>query len=141
MTTKRRGRQRADIETQHRELREMVAAIEATGELMQLVPLLEALRTQLQAHFAGEERADGGLVEAVGASAPRHLRRLDELLGEHARLLEAVDELIARGRTLVNGAVRDLVRDTRAVSRQLERHEARETELLTDAIYADIGGG
>jgi len=141
MTTKRRGRQRADIEMQHRELREMVAAIEATVELTQLVPLLEELRAELQAHFADEEREDGGLAEAVGASAPRHLRRLDELLGEHARLLEAVDELIARGRTLVNGAVRDLLRDTRAASRQLKRHEARETELLTDAVYADIGGG
>ena len=55
MTTKRRGRQRADIEMQHRELREMVAAIEATVELTQLVPLLEELRAELQAHFADEE--------------------------------------------------------------------------------------
>ena len=141
MEPKRRRPHHADIETQHRELRHMLGAIEATSELSQLVPLLERLRTELRAHFADEEREDGGLAEAVGATAPRHLRRLGELLGEHRRLLDAVDELIARGRALMHDAVRDLLRDTGALSRQLKRHEARETALLTDALYADIGGG
>ena len=141
MESKHRRRRRADIETQHRELRELLGAVEASAELTQLVPLLEQLRSELQAHFADEEREEGGLAEAVGASAPRHLRRLEELLGEHAHLLETVDELIVRGGALLHGAVRDVVRDTRALGRQLRRHEARETELLTDAVYADIGGG
>ena len=141
MENKHRRRHRADIETQHRELREMLGAIEASAELTQLLPMLEQLRAELQEHFADEEREDGGLAEAVGATAPRHLRRLAELLDEHRRLLETVDELIVRGRTLVNGPGRDLVRDARAFSRQLKRHETRETELLTDAVYADIGGG
>ncbi len=141
MGTKRRRQPRADIETQHRELRHMLGAIEATTELAQLVPLLEELRDGLREHFADEEREDGGLAEAVGASAPRHLRRLDELLGEHRQLLETLDGLIARGRMLLDGSVSDVVRDARALSEQLKRHEARETELLTDAVYADIGGG
>ena len=141
MQSTRRRRHRPDIETQHRELREMLGAIEATDALNQLVPLLELLRAELQTHFADEEREDGGLAEAVGASAPRHLRRLGQLLDEHGRLLDAVEELIVRGRTLLNGSVRDLVRDTRDVSQRLKRHEAQETELLTDALYADIGGG
>ena len=141
MEPQRRRQQRPDLETQHRELREMLDAIEQTAELSQLVALLEELRTELRAHFVDEERGDGGLAEAVGTAAPRHLRRLEELLREHGRLLDGVDELIARGRTLMNDAVRDLVRDARALSRQLKRHEARETGLLTDALYADIGGG
>lgn len=141
MEKTRRRQPRADISAQHRELREMLGTIEATSELAQLVPLLETLRDDLQAHFADEERPEGGLAEAVGASAPRHLRRLAELMDEHGRLLETVEELILRGRTLMNGAVRELIHDARAVSEQLRRHEARETELLTDAVYADIGGG
>jgi Hemerythrin HHE cation binding domain len=141
METKRRRRPRADIAAQHRELREMLGAIEGTDELTRLLPLLEQLRDELREHFSDEEREDGGLADAVGSSAPRHLRRLGALLSEHRRLLETIDELIVRGRTLVDGPVRDLERDARALSRELKRHEAQETELLTDAVYADIGGG
>jgi Hemerythrin HHE cation binding domain len=141
METRQRKRRRPDIAEQHRELRGMVQEIEDTGDIGRLVSLLQALRRELQQHFADEEREDGGLAEAVGASAPRHLRRLDGLFREHTQLLATTDQLIARGQALLDGMVQDVLRDARDLCGKLRQHEAQETELLTDAVLADIGGG
>lgn len=139
MAHKRQVR-RSRLLAQHGELRETLGMIEASGEAARLVPLLEDLRAELETHFAEEEGA-GGLAEAVGASAPRHMRHLEALLAEHRQLLAALDALLARGQALLTGPVREFVRETRALSRRLRRHEAQETELLSDAVHADIGSG
>ena len=128
------------IAEQHHELRQALALIDETGDLTRLVPLLRDLRTNLAAHFADEEREDG-LAQAVGPTAPHHLRRLEALLAEHAQLLASLDDLIDRGDSVLNGSVKQIVSDARALTRRLARHEAAETALLTDAVYADIGGG
>jgi hypothetical protein len=125
---------------QHRSLRETLGRIAATGELTHLVRLLEDLRAQLEPHFAEEEAADG-LVEAVGATAPQHLRHLDRLMAEHRVLLATLDRLIARGRALLSDTVGAYVGEVRALSRRLREHEAQETALLSDAVHADIGSG
>lgn len=135
---KRRGAPR--IAEQHHELRQALALIEATEELTRLVPLLQALRGDLAAHFADEEGEDG-LAQAVAPTAPHHLRRLEALLAEHRQLLASLDALIERGGALWQGPVQHLVGDAREFTRRLARHEAAETALLTDAVYADIGGG
>lgn len=134
----RRGAPR--IAEQHHELRQALAVIDATEDLARLVPLLRALHGALAAHFADEEREDG-LAQAVGPTAPHHLRRLDALFAEHAQLLASVDDLIQRGDAVVNDVVKQIVADTRDLTRRLARHEAAETALLTDAVFADIGGG
>lgn len=128
------------IAEQHHELRQALALIEAAADLTRLVPLLRNLRHDLAAHFADEEREDG-LAQAVGPTAPHHLRRLEALLAEHAQMLTSLDDLIQRGEAVLNGSVKQIVADTRALTRRLARHEAAETALLTDAVYADIGGG
>jgi hypothetical protein len=128
------------IAEQHHELRQALAEINATQELGRLVPLLRALRGELAAHFADEEREDG-LAQAVAPTAPHQLRRLDALFAEHAQLLKSLDDVIQRGDVVVNGVVKEIVTDTRDLTRRLARHEATETALLTDAVFADIGGG
>lgn len=139
MTHRRRGR-RSHLLAQHRSLRETLGLISATGELTRLVPLLEDLRAQLEAHFA-EEEAQDGLADAVGSSAPRHLRQLEHLMAEHRVLLDTLDALLARGRPMLAGPVREYVEEIRALSRRLRQHEAQETALLSDAVHADIGSG
>jgi len=134
----RRGAPR--IAEQHHELRQALALVDATEDLARLVPLLRDLRRDVAAHFAGEEREDG-LAQAVGPAAPHHLRRLEALLAEHARLLASLDDVIERGDALLSGSVKQVVDDVRALAQRLARHEAAETALLTDAVYADIGGG
>ena len=128
------------IAEQHHELRQTLALIDATEDLARLVSLLRELRGDLAAHFADEEREDG-LAQAVGPTAPHHLRRLEALLAEHAQLLVSLDGVIERGDALLAGPVKQTVGDARDLTRRLARHEAAETELLTDAVYADIGGG
>lgn len=118
----------------------MLALIDATGELKRLVPLLRELRDDLAAHFADEEREDG-LAQAIAPTAPHHLRRLEALLAEHRQLLASVDTLIERAGRLLAGPVQQLLDDARELTRRLARHQAAETALLTDAIYADIGSG
>jgi hypothetical protein len=125
---------------QHRSLRETLGRIAATGEITQLVRLLDDLRAQLEPHFAEEEAADG-LAEAVGAAAPQHLRHLDRLMAEHRVLLATLDGLIARGRALLSETVGAYVGEVRALGRRLREHEAQETALLSDTVHADIGSG
>jgi len=128
------------IAEQHHELRQALAVIDATNDLVRLVPLLRTLRSELAAHFADEEREDG-LAQAVAPTAPHHLRRLAVLFAEHAQLLASLDDVIQRGDAVVHGVVTQIVADARDLSRRLARHEAAETALLTDAVFADIGGG
>lgn len=125
---------------QHHELRQVLALIDGAATLEELVPLLRALRADLAAHFADEEREDG-LAQAVRPTAPQHLRRLEALLNEHPRLLAGLDDVIERGDRLLNGPVKQTLGDARSLTRRLAQHEAAETALLTDAVYADIGGG
>lgn len=139
MAQSRRGR-RSHLLAQHRSLRETMGLIAATGELTRLVPLLEDLRAQLEPHFAEEEREDG-LADAVGTTAPQHLRRLERLMDEHRVLLATLDGLVARGRAMLSDSVGTYLREVRALSRRLQQHEAQETALLSDAVHADIGSG
>ncbi len=131
----------AQLLHQHRDLRRLFNEVEAAatrpGEVM---PLLETLREALRAHFVDEE-GEGGLADAVRASAPWSLRRLDDLLAEHRELLEAADRLLARGRALLAGPLAEFAGETRALLRRLRQHEARETEVLSDAVHHDIGSG
>jgi hypothetical protein len=144
----KRGRKRTarspggarQIAEQHHELRQALAVIDATDDLIRLVSLLRTLRSDLAAHFADEEREDG-LAQAVAPTAPHHLRRLDALFAEHAQLLASLDDLIQRGEAAASGGGKQIVADARDLSRRLARHEAAETALLTDAVFADIGGG
>ncbi len=128
------------VEEQHRQLRQTLAQVEATSDLALLLTLLRRLRTQLREHFADEE-GDGGLADAVMDSAPERLRRLDALFAEHREFLDATDELIARVDTILNRTEAQVLGDVHALARRLHDHEARETELLTDAVFTDTGGG
>lgn len=118
----------------------MLALVDAAGTLEDLVPLLKGLRADLAAHFADEE-SDDGLTQAVNPTAPHHARRLETLLAEHAPLLASLDDLIHRGEGLLGGPVKEILTGARSLTRRLARHEAAETALLTDAVYADLGGG
>ncbi len=131
----------AQLLHQHRDLRRLFDEVEAAApHLGEVMPLLEALREALRAHFADEE-GEGGLAHAVGASAPWSLRRLEDLLAEHPELLDAADRLLARGRALLAGPLAEFTGETRALLRRLRQHEARETEVLSDALHHDIGSG
>src|SRR3972149_5988108 len=60
-----------------------------------------------------EEEGEDGRGRALGPAAPHHLRRLEALLAEHARLLASLDDVIERGDALLSGSVKQVVGDLR----------------------------
>jgi hemerythrin HHE cation binding domain-containing protein len=122
---------------QHRALRRLLADVEAVVLTVApaslapfLSPRLSELELALEAHFAHEERA--GLFEQVVAEAPEARAGAAALLAEHGRIRSRVGGLRLRaqrgqGGTALANAVRRLLRD-------LERHEARENELVLAAL-------
>lgn len=130
---------RSSIATEHRELRRTVDLLENAHEAHLIASLLTHLQGQLAAHFA-EEEGDDGLAAIVRHSAPQHLVHLDRLFHEHrdfeTRIGDLTERFAAISRELeeVRGAVMDLCR-------ALRDHEERESSLLTEAVYTDIGPG
>jgi DNA mismatch repair ATPase MutS len=128
------------IAQQHQELRDTLKQVAETTSLERLVSLLEKLREQLREHFADEE-GEEGLEQAIGESAPRHLRALEALFDEHREFLEVVGGMIERCQALLMGPKAEILRDVQTLTERLHQHEARETDLLTDSVYTDVGTG
>lgn len=128
------------IAQQHKELRDTLARVIETTNLERLIPLLEDLRHQLRVHFADEE-GEGGLADAIGESAPRHMRAVEVLFDEHREFLQTLGGLIERCQALLLGPKAEILRDVQSLSERLHEHEARETDLLTDSVYTDVGTG
>ena len=64
---------------------------------------------------------------------------MQNILGEHAPFLVRLDGLIERTRAVVEGPLAEILRDAAALSESLHDHEARETELFTNAVLTDLG--
>lgn len=128
------------IAQQHRQLRDTLHRVTEATSLERLIPLLEKLNEQLKEHFADEE-GDGGLADAIGESAPRNLRAVEALFHEHREFLKELSELIARCHALQRGPKAEILQDVQTLSQRLHQHEVRETNLLTDSVYTDVGTG
>jgi hypothetical protein len=92
---------------------------------------LTTLRTHLVAQFHHEEQ--DGYGQAVLAEAPQFERTVRTLLGEHAHLLSALDELLQQARTAES---RDpaLFEKAEAWIGRFREHESQENTLLEDAF-------
>jgi len=131
-------RAQGQIAEDHHDLRQALVKLRHTTELELLIPQLTNLRAELQEHFELEE-GEEGLAQAIGESAPHHLNRLTKLFEEHVAMLAAVDGIIERAKACLEGPVAELCRDVTGLCGQLEEHEANETQLLTEAVFTDLG--
>lgn len=134
----RTARAKGQIAEDHHGLRQALVQLRGTTELKLLIPQLTRLRAELKEHFDLEEGEDG-LAQAIGESAPHHLNRLTKLFEEHVAMLEAVDGIIKRAEDCLDGPVREVLQDVTGLCSHLEEHEANETQLLTDAVFTDLG--
>jgi hypothetical protein len=126
------------IQDEHTRLKEVLEQISHTTDLQILVPLLQDLRTILLGHFRHEEQ-DGGLHSAVSEPHP-HLRdQVDGVLGEHRTLLDSLDSILGTAREVLEVTTPNILLDVANMTRKLRDHDIRETELLTDAKYIDLG--
>ncbi|MHC4078603.1 MAG: hemerythrin domain-containing protein [Planctomycetota bacterium] len=145
----------------HEEINGVLEQIsKATGDLDSLRPLLGDLRPMLTQHFTAEE-ADDGLFDTIGTRAPRLGSKVQECLQEHQELLTALGELMeqaedqaqaqeqaqaqarARGRAQAGPGegMTEIQGDAESFLKKLRDHEAKETELLNDSMFLDLGGG
>lgn len=131
---------RREIAREHRQIRSLVAQVEAIADLEELVPRLNALRALLEVHFAREE-APGGLHQVVDGTAPRLATSVEALFDEHREMLALLDAATRRARECLEGPITEVRRAAAELCRRLHEHEAAETDLLAGALYEDIGGG
>lgn len=127
------------IAEEHRRLRELLGRVKETRELGPLRTVLAELRAELVEHFAHEEAA-GGLHDVIDDAAPHLLERVHDLFDEHRRCLDDLDRLREQVRQTLEGPVTELLRDADRLCTFLHEHEAAETELLSGALYDEIGG-
>ncbi len=130
---------RSRIAEEHRVLRLTLARIETLDEPGALLRELRALRPLLAEHFAGEEAADG-LHRVIDATAPHRIAEVHELFAEHRECLATIDRLCDTLAELIAGPVAALRSEVAELCGSLHRHEAAETELLSNALYEELGG-
>jgi hemerythrin len=123
---------------EHRALRAILNRVRHCRDLNLLIPLLEELHRMLGKHFQQEEKTDG-LFQAVSEAAPHYLGQVQELLAEHRKFLETTQNLTGEVKRLVEGPVASLFENTETLCNDLESHEQTENELLSDALYRDLG--
>ena len=126
------------IEREHKALAEILGQLASTTDLKILIPILDGLRARLETHFAMEE-GPAGLHGVIGDSAPHLLTYMQRLFDDHKKLLTSIDGLTERARQCNDGPLSAVLREAASFSEELRRHEARETALLGDAMYTDLG--
>lgn len=130
---------RSRIAEEHRLLRQTLTRIETLDEPAALLRELRAFRPLLAEHFAGEEAADG-LHRVIDATAPHRIAEVHELFAEHRECLATLDRLCDTLAELISGPVAALRAEVGELCGRLHRHEAAETELLSNALYEELGG-
>jgi chromosome segregation ATPase len=129
----------ARIDQEHRELRGTLEAVERCGDPHELASMLERLQHQLEHHFEEEEGPEG-LAQAAQTSIPQNARLLEHLFEEHGAFLSRTSTLRNRLEG-VEAALARIREDVVTLCGDLRRHEERETQLLTDSVFLDIGPG
>jgi len=128
------------IDAEHHTLRGLVRRVDEHRDLHTMIPLLTELRKLLEDHFAHEEEADG-MADLVRNTIPHRMESVDQLFDEHREFLSDTDLLIERVQACLDGPMREVFERAHTLATALHDHEARETELLSDAMYEDEGGG
>jgi hypothetical protein len=128
------------IAEEHHSLGELLTEVDRTNDLFQLLPLLDQLKQELAEHFKQEESA-GGFGKIVSETAPHKANVVDHLFDEHIEFLKTIDGIHADVEELVAGPVADVRAKVATFCSRIRHHEAEENDLLSDALYTDIGGG
>jgi len=144
MTTQPTGPESTDqhrrnqIAADHHNLRVTIDQLLQVSELPLVIAQLRRLQTELVDHFKMEEGADG-LAQAIGETAPNSLNKLSRLFEEHTEFLDTIESLIDQTNLCLNGPMAEIHQGIRELCTRLEEHEVTETELISDAVFTDLG--
>jgi hypothetical protein len=126
-------RVRQEQEKDHARLDEITLRLRQASDLVSLAAALDELSTELEEHFAQEERPQG-IFALLGTRAPAQRVRFESLLDEHADLLESARSLVERAR--VGGADEERIgQDTGRLLRLIKEHEHRENAAAADVFH------
>jgi ferredoxin len=126
----------AHLRTEHRRLHALLGDARAAVQQFQtqdenavtsLLQTLQQIRRELARHFSEEEQ--GSCLEEAVARCPRLSDEVKRVQAEHNVLLENVDCLIARGKTVAD-AQAEVQRGFEDLCHQLYAHEAAESRVL-----------
>ncbi len=126
------------IRDEHESLKEVLERLASTTDLEVVATLLKDLRGHLAAHFEHEEGA-GGMHDAVSDPNPHLEGLVKEILAEHREFLNDLDGILEGAREVIDVTTPNILLDVANLTRRLHDHEIRETELLTDAKFTDLG--
>ena len=132
------------VRRQHAQLNSLLEAIENRFRhdhqpSRNLVSLLNSLAVHLQTHFEFEE-ADG-YFEDIIQKAPRLVSAVDQLIQEHSKMLQEIDELIkiARDDFAFKHDTTGLAKRYGQFRDKLAAHEHMENKLVQEAYNVDVG--
>lgn len=123
-----------------RRIAAMAQSLRGVQGLGQLAQSLRHLRDILEVHFASEEAPDG-FFDLIRDRAGLYVARVEQLRQEHVALLRDADAMLDEIRACVAGPVAALRTQASTLADRIERHEARESDLLGDAMSTDAGAG
>jgi hemerythrin HHE cation binding domain-containing protein len=142
----------SEIKEDHHELRQLLHHVGAmlnrpawmSMETARLVELFAKLRDQLAMHFSLEE-AYGYFEDAI-SGAPHLSRRAESLRAQHAELFSELCRLAERSEQLPYEKsparlMSSLSEGFFHFADNLQEHEARESDLILEAMNQDIGTG
>lgn len=138
----------AQILSDHKDLRALLEALErhvalSAGSEAWIGGLRETLSSLVDLcseHFQLEERI--GLHVQLREQSPRLAFRLEKLLAEHSRILDALRTLVTDLPTETPAAREaDALKErVRGVLEAVQEHERSENEVMMDAYWDDLGG-
>jgi ABC-type molybdenum transport system ATPase subunit/photorepair protein PhrA len=130
-----------DTEADHRFVRIAIKRLRATDQERNLKKLLGHVRSELEKHFASEERPAKGLFATIVNSAPRHAHAVDDLRQEHTRMLDEARRFLGTLTDAPTPLSTTQRKRVAAFASRLEGHERREQGLLQDMLERDLEGG
>jgi hypothetical protein len=125
---------------EHRRVRDITKRMGDARDLRDLLERLREARGLVVTHFSSEE-APGGFYDLLRGAAPSYLGRIDQMQREHQAMLGDLDRLLERAQACLDGPIAEIFQDVADLARRLQRHEARENEVLLDSMYTDLGQG
>lgn len=127
------------ITEDHLRIRALLDGLRKIGDPHVLIPLLRELRESLDDHFTIEE-GDDGLQEIASEYAPSRVAQVEELLAEHGTLLTDIDALIRQCNHCISGPLAEIRTSLHAFFEKVQRHDAAESEILTEALLKALSG-
>jgi iron-sulfur cluster repair protein YtfE (RIC family) len=138
----------AKILSEHKDLRALLQALDrhvqqpvgSDAWLENLRETLSGLVDLCSEHFRLEEQA--GLHVQIREQSPRLASRLEKLLSDHRRILDALRKLVADlpRESIASSEADPLKERVLGVLEAVHEHEQAENEVMMDAYWVDLGG-